>query len=376
MTITTVSTGSELISALKVAQAGDTIQLASGTYPSVSLENFHFTDDVIITSADPIHGAVLNNLQVKASNGLTFQGLDFTVSGPTTTNAATVEKSQDIHFDDVHVHGSLDNDTSNDGGGILLRESSNVSVTNGDFHQLKFGVAHADSSTVNISGNHFHDLRMDGVRGGGSSYVTVSGNQFSDFHPAPGDHPDAIQFWTRGTTASAHDIVIENNVFQRGDGEITQGIFVHDEGHVLPFGNVTIRGNLISGAMYNGIVVLGGANVTIENNVVQGFSDMKSWIQVSRVDGAMLTNNKANQIVVTDTATHVINTGSVILDLATDRGAAITAQWHADNLLGPALPVPLPTYDPYPQVPGAADPIVLPDFTDMNPGFNGWINFS
>ncbi|HEX7945940.1 MAG TPA: right-handed parallel beta-helix repeat-containing protein, partial [Phenylobacterium sp.] len=171
------------------------------------------------------------------------------------------------------------------------------------------------------------------------------------------------------------------------------GVFMRDEGKLKPYEHVVIRGNLISGGMYNGIVVFGAKDVTIDGNVVQGFSDMKSWIQVSRVDGAVLTNNSANEILTTDTALHVSNLGSTILGLADDRGAATVAQWHVDHLLaptapplvGPAVPttptapapqVPLPIVDvPYAQFPGGG-PIFLPDFGGMNTGFNGWINFA
>jgi nitrous oxidase accessory protein NosD len=393
MSIITVSTGAELVSAVKAAQGGDTIQLAAGTY-NVSLENAHFATDVTITSADPNQFAVLNNLHVKAVNGLNFQGLDFTVTGVESNNAVTVEKSQDVHFDNVHVHGSLDNDPGNDGGGILLRGSSDVSVTHGTFEQLLWGVAHLDSTTVNISDNQLHDLRMDGIRGGGSSYVTISGNHFTNFHPAAGDHSDAIQFWTNGTISAAHDILVENNVFERGAGEVAQGVFMRDEGKLKPYEHVVIRGNLISGGMYNGIVVFGAHDVTIDGNVVQGFSDMKSWIQVSRVDGAVLTNNSANEILTTDTATNVSNLGSTILGLADDRGAATTAQWHADHLLAPTAPplvgptaptaptppvtpvTPLPIVDNAYPLPTGIGPIFLPDFSNMNMGFNGWINFA
>ena len=68
MTITTVSTSAALVSALKVAQAGDTIQLAAGTYNSVSLENFHFATDVTITSLDPSHAAAMNNVHAMTSS--------------------------------------------------------------------------------------------------------------------------------------------------------------------------------------------------------------------------------------------------------------------------------------------------------------------
>jgi len=331
MTITTVSTNAALISALKVAQAGDTIQLAAGTYNAVSLDNFHFTTDVTITSLDPNHAAVMNNLHVKAVNGLTFQGLDFTVTGVTSNNAVVVESSQDVHFNDVYVHGTLNNDPSADGGGILLRGSTDVSVTNSTFEQLYWGVAHLDSSKVTVSNSDFHDLRMDGVRGGGSSYVTISGNRFHDFTPNAGDHGDAIQFWTSGTKAAAHDILVENNVFQRGDGDTAQGVFMRDEGQLMPFQHVVIRGNLISGGMYNGIAVFGAKDVTIDDNIVQGFSDAKSWIQVSRADGVVLTDNIANQIILTDTVTHSSNTGSVVIAQATDGGAAVFAQWTAEH---------------------------------------------
>ncbi|HEX7943747.1 MAG TPA: calcium-binding protein, partial [Phenylobacterium sp.] len=112
--------------------------------------------------------------------------------------------------------------------------------------------------------------------------------------------------------------------------------FIRDEGGVLPFQHVVIRGNLISGGMYNGIAVFGAKDVTIDDNIVQGFSDAKSWIQVSRADGVVLTDNTANQIILTATATHVSNTGSVVIAQATDGGAAVYAAWVAEHGSQPA----------------------------------------
>src|SRR5262249_36212262 len=135
MSTTTVSTSAALMSALKVAHAGDTIQLAAGTDSPGGLDDLHFASDVTITSLDPTHAAVIKGLAVRAVSGLTFQNLDFTVS-KASENAVTVESSQDVHFNDVYVHGSLDDDPSRDGGGILLRLSSDVSVANSTFEQL------------------------------------------------------------------------------------------------------------------------------------------------------------------------------------------------------------------------------------------------
>ena len=50
MSTTTVTTSAELVSALKVAHGGDTIQLASGTYSTVGLGDLHFASNVTILS--------------------------------------------------------------------------------------------------------------------------------------------------------------------------------------------------------------------------------------------------------------------------------------------------------------------------------------
>ncbi|PND70702.1 calcium-binding protein, partial [Escherichia coli] len=65
-----------------------------------------------------------------------------------------------------------------------------------------------DSVGVTVRGNYFHDLRSDGVRGGGVSDIVVSDNLFTNFRPAFGDHPDAIQFWTLNQPNSASAITI------------------------------------------------------------------------------------------------------------------------------------------------------------------------
>src|SRR5262249_54932305 len=159
----------------------------------------------------------------------------------TTTAGVQVTGSQDIHFDGVHVHGSLDGDASNDCAGMLIRGSVNVSVTNSQFEQSYWGVAHLDSDGVTVSGNAFHDIRVDAVRGGGSSNVTVTGNHFWNFRPNPGDHGDAVQFWTTNTNTPVHNLVVTDNQMERGDGGVFQGVFVSDRSGHLPFDHVVIQ---------------------------------------------------------------------------------------------------------------------------------------
>ena len=323
--ITNVNTEAALAAALGIAKSGDVIQLAPGTYRDVAIAGLRFADDVTITSQDSDRPAVFTGLRVKQSSGLTFENLEFRVSG---NSVFVVTGSEDVHFSDISMHGSMDGNPKNDGEGLLLRDSSNVSVSGSEFQQLHWGVGHSNVEGLRIAGNDFHDIRMDGVRGGGSSNVEVSGNSFRDFDPKPNDHFDAIQFWTTNTTASAHDILIADNLFIRGSGGAAQGIFMRDEVGGLPFLNVTITGNLISGGTYNGISVNNARNVMVADNIVQGYSDRLSWIALKNVDGAVLEDNMATKVTFLD-STNITQAGTTLLAPAGDLGVAAKAAWDA-----------------------------------------------
>jgi parallel beta-helix repeat protein len=324
--ITTVTSATALNAALKATHAGDTIMLAPGDYGGVWVSNLHFATDVTVTSATSTD-AVLTGLSVSGSNGLTFSNLEIDTSGATTNFPVNVANSQDVHLNHLNVHGSLDGNPQNDVDSLLFRSSSNVSVTNSEFQEAGNAISHVNDDHVTISGNTIHDVRADGVHGGGSSYVTISNNTFRDFHPVAGDHPDMIQFWTSGTTTSAHDIAVTNNLFIRGDGSVAQGVFMGDEVGTLPYQRVTISGNYILGAMYNGISVGHGAGVTVDHNTVVGFTDMNSWIRLDKVAGGAITNNTASQVITTAADTGLTVSGNTIAPLSSDGGAYWYNQW-------------------------------------------------
>ncbi|MDP3746269.1 MAG: right-handed parallel beta-helix repeat-containing protein [Phenylobacterium sp.] len=327
MSTITASTTTQLIQALKVAQSGDTIFLTPGTYSNVTLSYLKIAGDVTITSADPNRQATFTDLTVRDSSGLNFSNLEFVVD-PAISNGFKVLNSSDIQFDKLNVHGTLDGDPTNDSSAMQIRGSSSVSVTNSEFQQLSNGLSHLDSEHITISGNKFHDIQIDGVRGGGSSFVTISNNHFTDFYREDGNHPDAIQFWTSNTTTSAHDIVIANNVIDRGDGGPMQGIFLKDEsGGRLPYHNVTITGNVIVGSMWNGISVNGADGLTISNNIVAGFADMKARIALKDTVDVTLTNNQATDYIRVDIVQMTTDTGNIRIAVPTDGGMAILNLW-------------------------------------------------
>jgi Ca2+-binding RTX toxin-like protein len=237
----------------------------------------------------------------------------------------------------------LNGTPSDDLTGLLIRKSSDVSVANSEFHELWNGIAFLDSDHVLIQNNKFHDIRTDGVRGGGTSDIKILNNSFTDFYPVAGDHPDAIQFWTTNTTASARNIEVSGNVYTRGNGGIVQGIFFRDQVGNLPFENVTISNNLVVGGMYNGIAVLGATNLKISGNTVAAFGDQDSWIRVERTDLAFLSDNNAFKFLFTD-ASRVTDVGNTTIGRVADGGAALLQEWTSGEVAA-GMPV---SYTPPP----------------------------
>jgi nitrous oxidase accessory protein NosD len=325
-----VSSASELAAALKAAAAGDTIYLAAGSYGALRLDKID-APDVTIRSLDALNPASFTGLMVNASSGLEFRDIDLAVN-PQSGFAVQVLGSKEITLSSVNVHGR----EVGDGSGVMIRGSTSVTFENSNVHHLHTGVNHLDSSDVRIIGNSFHDIRSDGVRGGGTSDIVISGNYFTDFYPGLLEHPDAIQFWTTNTKASAKNITITDNVFVRGEGSAIQGIFVGNEWKI-PYEQLTITGNAIVGGMYHGIMVSNASGVVVEDNLVQGFTDIKSWIMLNNTTGAEVSDNEATAYQVTG-----VNAGLLWLVNETISVEPIGESIHLQHWLDARAVVPVP----------------------------------
>lgn len=320
----------QLTAALARAKSGDTVTVASGTYSNVKISNLKIAGNVTIVSADADKPAVFTDLSVKNSSGLTFRDLEFASDGK--MYGFQVNNSSNIVLDKLHVHGSLDGDVSNDTGLMMVRGSSNVAVTNSEFQQAWLGLSFLDNDGLTVTGNNFHDIRTDAVRGAGTSNVVISNNYFTDFYPrwgnssADGDHPDAIQLWTSGETESARNITITDNVIVRGNGDPMQGIFLRDQVGNLPFENVTVTGNTVIGGMGNGIGIGGANNLTVANNNVIAIDGQKSNINIGKVTNATVSDNEATGFIYTASPT-VVKKGNVLAEaISADVGKAFAMQ--------------------------------------------------
>lgn len=322
-----VTNSAQFAAALKTAKAGDTIALAPGTYADVVIKGLAPDGPIRITSADATNPATLTGLTVTASANLTFDHLIMKSTGGVEAvngRAFMVVGSSNVTFDHVEFAGQKLGAQA-ETMGLFVRNSATVTVSNSEFHDLKHGVSFLDNTGVTVTQTTFHDIRTDGIRGGGNSNVLFSKNLFTDFHPAELDHADAIQLWTSGTTTSASNIVVSDNLIVRGDGEPIQGIFFRDQVGNVPFKNLTITGNLVIGGTYNGITADGVANGTVSGNVVLGFSDQASWIRVQNSGSLAIDGNVATTFNIDKELS--APAGNLLVVSPSDQGGSALAAW-------------------------------------------------
>ncbi len=192
----------------------------------------------------------------------------------------------------------MDGDPRNDGVGLNVGNVKGIKVVNSEFEQLGRGAMFDSSTNVTVANNMFHELRSDGLNFSAVTNVLIDGNSFTNFHPISADHPDAIQFWTANTTKASTDIVIRNNVMLQGSGDSMQGIFMWDEVETLPYQRVTIQNNLVYEQNWpNGVVVYNGKDVNITGNTLLSPSGDATLvgIRANKIDRGIITRNVADQ---------------------------------------------------------------------------------
>ena len=316
---TRASTTSALLGELKHATPNEVIRLAPGVYSHVSIANF--AGAVTITSEDPKHPAVLKDLSILRSRGLTLSDLDLSaVDTPVTTQAPeftvpfVLTEVEDVTLRRLNVHGSPDGSLATAVTGMRVRDSRRVTLVDSEFSYLHHGFEHLKVDNLIVRGNRFHNLWDDSIRGGGSSFVLVEDNEFYSNHPdaSDPDHPDCIQFWTANTTTPAHDITIRNNHYHRGTGRPVQGVFVKDDHNTLPYLNLVVTGNVIEGGLWNGIAVDGALNAVIEDNRVCGYPDQLSWIMNRDSKGTIIRRNHAQKFAEMNSSGSVSSHNTVI----------------------------------------------------------------
>ena len=303
-----VSNLAELKQAIESSEGPATIAVAAGTYRTLQLRDIRPSSGIQIVSQDDERPAVFEGIAVRDSSNLEFRNL--AIRPPRTGNDAgrygfLVFKSSDITIDGVSFIGPGAKIERAYVSGLMLRESRRITVTKSYFANFRHGLAMLNLTESRIALNEFERLQTDAIRGGGVSDSRFENNVMTNFRPAKGDHPDGIQLWSTNQKEPGRNIVIAQNLVNRGSGGPTQGIFIRDTKSKLPFEKINIRGNLILGSLYNGISVMGGNDVTVADNAVYATSDRKSWIRMQKVTEGRLTGNSAQKFIFRENLTEV-----------------------------------------------------------------------
>jgi L-fucose mutarotase/ribose pyranase (RbsD/FucU family) len=293
-----------LIDALARAESGDRIVLAAGNYGAIDIRDRVFSIDVTLQSANSTQPAIIETMTISNSAHLAFRSLEIgralKVGEADYSRMVSIRATNNVKFDSINFRGSLDNNPRNDGYGLVFNGGRGLEISNSSFTEFNRAVQVGTASDITVKNTRFFGLRSDGLNFADVQRVVIDRNSFRDFTVGDGDHPDAIQFWTTGTTRSSTDIVITNNEIFQGRGAGTQGIFLTDQVGSLPYQNVRIENNLLyvfDG--YNGIMVANGRGVQIiGNSILSEQSDnQKFWIRLEKTEGSIVRNNIADSIV-------------------------------------------------------------------------------
>lgn len=265
-----VTNQTELLAALKVAKAGDTVLLADGNYGDLKLGN-DYTGVVTLKSETPL-GAQFGSLGLVGATNITLDGIQCAVA------LSITGVSKGISVLNADVNGTL---YTKDVDGLII---DNTDVSGGTF-----GVVLNSVQNFSITNCHIHEVIEDLMRITGDSYNgLIEGNTIAETTGGYPLHPDIIQFFgANGSTP--HDITIRGNLLYDHTLEgqtIAQGIFLSD-----PLGggyrNILIEENLIRTNSTNTIYINGGQeNVVVRNNTLMpGDGDGGAIIRLATKSG-------------------------------------------------------------------------------------------
>lgn len=272
-----VGSSARLNAILDGVSPGDTVLLEWGNYERIKLSGFRPPEVITFRAADPERRPTIGSLELKATSNVRFYQLAFhryTAQADTSrTQVVTVKSSQNISFEDCEFYGFRDGNFDNDPRGLLVTHSRAITLADSRLHDLMKGAIFVGSEALRISNNRLEDIRSDGLNFAGVRDVRIANNYLTDFHPnlSRGDHPDYIQFWTRGTDRETTDVVIIGNVLLQGQGAESQSIFIGNEKRNWYYRNFRIERNLIYQSHFHGISAYGLVGATIARNTIVAF---------------------------------------------------------------------------------------------------------
>ncbi len=319
-----VKNQAQLDAAIAAAKGGETIKLAAGTYTSLNVNGKNFTSAVTIQSLDAANQANVTTLQLVNSSNLVVKNLVASQDYKPEEDwmvANRIFMAKNVTLDNVKLSGGTGDVTKSIGTGLNVRSSSNIKVLNSSFDHFAVGMSGRDVDGMVVKGNSFHDNRRDHTNFSEMNNIVLDSNSFTNLFPVNGEHPDAIQFMTRGKEKANTNVTISNNIVMQGSGMGTQGFFLGNEAG-LPYENLNITNNLIYLSGYSqGINVVDAKNVNVSSNtVISKMDSTQIWIRLEKVDGGTVSNNLTDALIVTDRSSNITSKNNAVLS---ENGAVV-----------------------------------------------------
>jgi parallel beta-helix repeat protein len=301
------ATPATFASQLAAAKPGDVVELQSGAWGVLALDNAAKTSPGV--TIQPAAGVAVKvaGISTPGATWITVQGLE--VAYPNANATATVIQGDHITLRKLYIHPV--DQTVAAGRGIAIWNANYATLDGNVIDHAGIGIDVEMSTGSVITGNEVRFPDADFLDLYSAGQTQVAANWFHDPMPGTG-HPDFTQL-DYSYSDPVHDHCFSGNV-------ITGNRFDRGKSTALPNGvfgigqcGITISGNVIRGANGNGIYV-DAAGAAISANFVQGYSDYGSRIIISGTN-AKVTGNAANAY-----ADNGVN-----LTLATDGSALASA---------------------------------------------------
>lgn len=288
------ATAAQFGAVLQSAKPGDTIRLRGEGWGDQFWRNVVKAAPGVVVRPDHGQDIVLNSLTLSHSEGLTVRGVRVKSAA---AQAVRVLSSKRVAIESCDISGDP---TTTDGAWV--RFSEDVAIRGCRFHDLRRGVFHEVNRRFTVEDGDFRNIYSDAIRGGRETDGVIFRRlNITNLHLVGGDHLDAIQFWTTNAKVPTRNVLIEDVVYRRGDGDPAQGILIGNEAD-LPYENIVVRRVAVVGGLYNGISLSGVINGVVEDSFVQpmaGAVDARGkpvdrvWIQFRGSTGGVSRNNAA-----------------------------------------------------------------------------------
>lgn len=275
-----VHTQKELLQALVDARtkgAAD-ILVHPGDYGTLIYTNKKHTLGRVRVMAASKTRPVFTGANLSSSSGLLIQGMEF--SGDTKVLVYLNSTANMVFVDNKLRGATTDKNPWNDNNtGIHVRWAKGVTVSDNSFEDLRVALYLQQSSDLTVRYNTLRYMR-EGFNIAATTGLDIVGNHFSLFFPnyGRGEHPDAIQFWTRNEKQGSHNVKLIENFIAMGGPRAVQGIFAASE-NFMRHRNFEVSRNVYYGSSPHGISLYAVDGVNANNNVVlaspHGDSDAK-----------------------------------------------------------------------------------------------------